>query len=136
MSVFSYSHRVTYADCAIGNHIYYGRYLELLEAARGEFFRSQGTTFREWQRRGIAFPVIECRLRYKLPAEYDDLLRIEVRILSAAGARLNFGYSVSKEAGALVLEAETFHACAGIEGKPKRLPIELRTLLKPDRNEP
>ena len=47
--VFRHSHRVTYAECTMGNHIYYARYLDLLEAARGEFFRSLGTTLRHWQ---------------------------------------------------------------------------------------
>lgn len=132
MPDFAYSHRVTYSDCTIGNHIYYGRYLELLEAARGEFLRSRSTTFLEWQQRGVAFPVIECRLRYRLQAQYDDLLQIEVRVISAQGARLNFAYRVLNQAGGLVLEGETFHACAGLEGKPRRLPPELCALLARD----
>ncbi|EEF57182.1 hypothetical protein Cflav_PD0189, partial [Pedosphaera parvula Ellin514] len=37
--LYRHSYRVTYADCTVGNHIYYSRYLNLLEAARGEFFR-------------------------------------------------------------------------------------------------
>lgn len=48
MEPFRYRHRVTYADCTVGNHIYYGRYLDLLEAARGEWFRSMGKSFDEW----------------------------------------------------------------------------------------
>ena len=64
---FRHQHRVTYADCTVGNHIYYGRYLNLLEVARGEFFRHLGTTFLQWQERDVIFPVLECRLRYKAP---------------------------------------------------------------------
>ena len=30
---FRYVHRVTYAECTVGNHIYHSRYLDLLEAA-------------------------------------------------------------------------------------------------------
>ena len=44
-AIFSHAHRVTYAECTSGNHIYYGRYLELMEAARGEFFRHLGKPF-------------------------------------------------------------------------------------------
>ena len=122
MPPFCHSHRVTYADCTIGNHVYYSRYLELLEAARGEFFRSRGTTFLEWQERGVAFPVIECRLRYRSAAQYEDVLRIEVQLASAEGARLNFGYQVTDQRGRLVLEGETFHACARLDGKPRNSP--------------
>jgi hypothetical protein len=31
---FRHTHRVTYAECTVGNHIYYARYLDLLEAAK------------------------------------------------------------------------------------------------------
>ena len=39
--------------------------------------------------------------------------------------RLNFGHRVTNQHGKLILEAETFHACTGIDEKPKRLPEEL-----------
>src|SRR5258706_12332300 len=92
MSVFQYSHRVTYAECTVGNHIYYARYLDLLEAAPGEFFRHLGTTFLQWQEKDTLFPGAECRLRYKSPARYDDVPTIEVWVTPPEKARLNFGY--------------------------------------------
>ena len=128
---FQYSHRVTYAECTVGNHVYHSRYLDLLEAARGEFIRSLGGTVLEWQERGVIFPVIEARLRYKSPARYDDLLAIEVWPTAIERVRLNFGHRVVNQDGKLVLEAETFHACAGVNGKPKRLPPELAGKLAP-----
>jgi len=131
MSVFSYSHRVTYGECTLGNHIYYGRYLDLLEAARGEFFRELGGTFLEWQQQGIIFPVIECRLRYRSPAQYDDLLTIEVWITLLQGVRVTFGYRIRNQANKLVLEGDTAHVCMGLDDKPKRLPIRLQDLLAP-----
>jgi acyl-CoA thioester hydrolase len=128
---FRHSHRVTYADCAIGDHVYYSKYLEILEAARGEFFRGLGTTFKEWHERGVAFPVVECRLRYKAPARYDDELVTELWLTKAEGARLNFGYRVLGAAGVLIVEAETLHVCAGLDGKPARLPEALVGALRP-----
>src|SRR5258708_28214453 len=104
MPVFRHSHRVTYAECTLGNHIYYGRYLDLLEAARGEFFRELGTTFLGWQDQGVIFPVIECRLRYRAPARYDDLLAIEVSITLSQGVRLSFAYRILNQASQLILE--------------------------------
>ena len=76
--MFRHTHRVTYAECTVGNHVYHSRYLDWLEAARGEFIRSLGQTVLQWQERGTIFPVIEARLRYKLPPRYDDVLAIEV----------------------------------------------------------
>jgi len=128
--VFQYVHRVTYSECTAGNHVYYARYLDLLEAARGEFFRHLGTTFRGWQEQGTIFPVLECRLRYLAPARYDDLLTIEVWVTLAQRVRLNFAYRVLDDSGGLIVEAETLHVCTGLDEKPKRLPEELRGRLK------
>jgi acyl-CoA thioester hydrolase len=128
---FRYRHRVSYAECTLGNHVYHSRYLDVLEAARGEFIRSLGSTVQQWQERDVIFPVIEARLRYKLPARYDDLLTIEVWPTAIERVRLNFGHRIVNQHGKPVLEAETFHACTGANQKPKRLPEELAAQLKP-----
>ena len=130
-SIFQCSHRVTYAECTAGNHVYYARYLDLLEAARGGFFRQLGAPLLQWQGRDTVFPVIECHLRYKSPARYDDVLTIEVWVTLAAGARINFAYRVLNQTGKLVLEGETYHVCAKLNEKPRRLPTDLSGRLKP-----
>lgn len=123
--IFRYNHRVVYADCTVGNHIYYSRYLDLLEAARGEFFRQLGIPLLELQAQDTIFPVVECRLRYKAPARYDDVLTIEVWPTLVQGARLNFGSRIRREEQVLILEGETFHVCTGLNEKPKRVPEEV-----------
>ena len=130
-NLFRHPHRVTYAECTVGNHIYHSRYLDLLEAARGEFIRSLGATVLRWQENDMIFPVIEARLRYKFPARYDDLLAIEVWLTAVEKVRLNFGHRILNQNGKLILEAETFHVCTGVDEKPKRLPEELVEKLKP-----
>lgn len=130
MAKFFHFQRVTYADCTIGNHVYYARYLEMLEAARGEFFRQMGSCFGAWQGKGLIFPVVELRLKYAAPARYDDLLACEVWFTRAEGARLNFGYRVENQAAKLILEGESWHVCAGLDEKPARLPQELIALAK------
>lgn len=131
-NVFRHPHRVIYADCTLGNHVYHARYLDLLEAARGEFFRHLGTTFLDWQERDVIFPLIEAHLRYRAPAVYDDALQTAVWITVAERVRLNFGYRMVNQAQSVILEAETFHVCTGRDGKkPKRLPAVLVAVLNP-----
>ena len=129
--VFRHQHRVTYSECTLGNHIYYARYLDLLESARGEFFRHIGRTLLDLQEQDLIFPVIECRLRYKSPARYDDVLIIEISPTLAQGVRLNFASRILKQDQMLILEAETFHVCTSANEKPKRLPEDLIERLKP-----
>jgi acyl-CoA thioester hydrolase len=128
---FRHHHRVTYAECTIGDHIYHSRYLDLLEAARGEFLRALGTPVLELQNADYIFPVIEARLKYKSPARYDDWLTIEVWMTLVERVRLNFGHRVLNQHGKLLLEAETFHCCTSRDEKPKRLPTELVEELLP-----
>ena len=130
-ATFRYSHRVTYAECTLGNHLYYARYLDLLEAARGALFREMGASCLDWQERGTIFPVIECHLRYRTPARYDDVLTIEVWPTTVGRVRLNFAYRVTNQVNALILEGTTFHACAGLNERPKCLPPELADRLRP-----
>lgn len=127
---FRHIHRVTYAECTVGNHIYHARYLDLLEAARGEFLRSVGPTVLELQESNCIFPVIEARVRYKAPARYDDLLTIEVAVTTAEKIRVNFVHRIHNQEGKLILEAETFHVCTSRDEKPKRLPEELAARLR------
>lgn len=128
---FRHQYRVPYADCTLGNHLYYARYLDLLEIARGEFFRHLGVTLLQWQERDTIFPVIEARLRYKAAARYDDVLTTEVRVMAVERIRLNFAYRVLNQQEAVVFEAETMHVCTAVNGKPKRLPEGLAALLRP-----
>jgi acyl-CoA thioester hydrolase len=127
--IFRHIYRVVYADCTVGNHVYYSRYLDILEAARGEFFRQLGVTLLELQAQDTIFPVVECHLRYKTPARYDDVLTIELWATLVQGARLNFGFRILKDEKVLILEGETFHVCTGLNEKPKRVTEELAAKL-------
>ena len=129
--VFQHTHRVTYGECTVGNHVYYARYLDLLEAARGEFFRFLEIPFLQLQKDGTIFPVIESHLRHKISARYDDLLTTEIWLTRLQGVRINFAYCVRNQDNGLVLEGETFHASSGLNEKPKRIPLPLIDRLQP-----
>ena len=128
---FRYLHRVTYSECTLGNHVYYARYLDQLEAARSALFRELGQSFLAWQEQGIIFPVVECRLRYQRPARYDEVLAIEIWPTVIQRVRLNFGYQITNADHLPILDAETFHACSNLSEKPCRLPAELVNRLTP-----
>jgi acyl-CoA thioester hydrolase len=123
--VYKHQHRVIYGECTVGNHVYYTRYLEMLEGARGEFFRHLGCSFHDLLQAGAAFPVISLQIAYKGAARYDDLLGIELAVNELAGIRLTFGFRILNADGKVLAEGETRHVCAGTDEKPKRLPKEL-----------
>jgi acyl-CoA thioester hydrolase len=129
--IFRHQHRVTYSECTVGNHIYYARYLNLLEEARGELVRAMGTTVLQLQEQDFIFPVVEVHLKYKAPARYDDLLTIELWLTELGRVRVNFGYRLLNQHNVVLLEGETWHVCTGLNEKPKRAPVELIVKLTP-----
>jgi acyl-CoA thioester hydrolase len=130
-SVFQHQHRVIYAECTIGNHVYYSRYLDMLEEARGEFFRQAGWPLLALQEGGTAFPVIAVEIAYKGPARYDDLLSIQLWLAEMRGIRLNFAFRILDANRATLAEGEARHICASLDEKPKRLPDDLCESLAP-----
>jgi acyl-CoA thioester hydrolase len=133
---FRHAHRVVYAECTVGDHIYYARYLDLFEEARGELFRTAGRSFREWQEQGLIFPVVEAHLSYAAPARYDELLAIDVTVSVIGRIRLQFDYRISGPGSAPRVQGRTLHVCADLHDKPRRLPPELLDVLAPWRLDP
>src|ERR1044072_734592 len=133
--VFCHIHRVTYAECTCGNHVYYARYFDILEESRGEFFRFLGVPLLDWQAGDATFPVVESRLQYKSPARYDDLLTIELWLTELGRVRIAFGYRIVNQDAKLIAEGDTTHVCTTLSDKPKRIPGSLVTLLLPYRRE-
>ena len=129
--LFQHQHRVIYGECTVGNHVYYSRYLDMLEEARGELFRQLGCPFLALQEAGTALPVIGLQMAFKGAARYDDLLTIELGVNEMSGIRLNFGFRILNAGGALLAGGETRHVCAGLDEKPRRLPKELLEKLQP-----
>jgi acyl-CoA thioester hydrolase len=127
---FRHTYRVVYADCTIGNHIYYSRYLDILEEARGEFFRSIGFPLLTLQAEGTIFPAIECSIKYIKPARYDDLLQIRLWLPTLGKIRLRCEFDVTRS-GDRIIRGMTEHVCTDLADKPKRVPDVIASALQP-----
>ena len=74
--------------------------------------------------------VIEASARYRRPARYDDLLEIRTRVAAHSGARVSFEYEIHCDGEEQPLATGTTeHASVDGEGRPRRLPPGLRSLL-------
>jgi acyl-CoA thioester hydrolase len=125
--IFIHRQRVIYAQCTIGNHVYHSRYLDILEAARGEFMRALGYPLQRLQDEDFIFPVISLRMKFIAPARYDDELEIRLTLKDVSRLRLTVRHEITGPNGQKLLEAETDHVCTSIHEKPKRMPQELLT---------
>ena len=126
--MFKHQIRVAYQDVTVGNHVYYARYLDFLEIARNEAFRSIEQSLLKLQNEGIIFPVIETSLKYHAPARYDDMLEIELWVSDIGKVQVAFEYRIAHESKLLVT-ASTRHVATTLEEKPTRIPSELHQVL-------
>ena len=128
--VFEHRLRVMANDCTVGNHVYYSRYLDWLEAARTELFRAIGHPFGKLMESGLILPAIEAQLRYHQPARFDDRVVVRLWVAEISRTRIFFsGQILNADTGALLVTTATTHVCTNHEDKPQRLPPALATAL-------
>ena len=72
--------------------VHHGNHLVYFEAGRVEWLRRRGVTYAEWAQRGMHLPVVEVGVRYRAPARFDDVVRIETRLTDLRSVSLRFDY--------------------------------------------
>jgi acyl-CoA thioester hydrolase len=124
--------RVRYPEADRMGVAYHAHYFVWFEMARTELMRELGCPYRELEdREGIYFPVIRAEARYVAPARYDDWLEIRASLEAVGGARVRFEYAISRrDEGEILATGFTEHATVGRDGRPRRIPRELRGRLQ------
>lgn len=125
-----YEQRVIFGDTDQMGVVYYANYLRYFEGARAAFLRHKGYAQNSLDEWGVALPVYEAHCTYHRPAKYEDLLEVEVKITELQGASMRFEYVVRRGEEDLV-SGYTVHACVNSEGRPRRIPPQLRDLIGP-----
>ncbi len=123
-------YRVPYADSDQMGFVYYGQYLTYFERARNELMRSLNFTYREMEARGLGLPVIEAHVNYRLPACYDDELRISAELSWLKVVRMQVTCKVWR-GDELLADGHTIHAVMDLKNKKAtRLPQDLERLFR------
>jgi acyl-CoA thioester hydrolase len=76
--------------------VYHTHYLDYFEAARTEALRALGVAYRDLEDAGIFLPVVDVQVRYRRPAQYDDLLAVEVTFPEPPSTRVRTTYAVRR----------------------------------------
>jgi len=122
--------RVRYAETDTMGVAYYSNYFIWFEVGRCELLRSLGHTYRDLEARGVRLPVIEAQCRYRESARYDDTLDIATTGILLSPVRVEFRYAVIRAAdGTSLASGRTTHAAVDGEGRPCRLPADIRKVL-------
>ncbi len=122
--------RVRYSETDAQRVVNNANYLSYFEVGRVEWLRATGLSYRELERRGYGFVVVEALVRYHKAAFFDDELTLRTELTGLKRASLSFGYTVLRDGEALAT-GYTRHGCVELaSGRPSRLPENLAASLQ------
>lgn len=126
--IYRYKLCVHYEDTDMGGIVYHANYLRFIERARSEWVRNLGNDQNAMKDAGLVWVVRRIEADYLAPARFEDELEIETEVLSVSTARLTMGQLV-KRGETEIFRATVTAVCMTVDGKPTRLPAEIRALL-------
>jgi len=121
--------RVRYEETDALGVVHHSNYLRYFEVARVELLRALGVDYRALEARGRRLAVVEARAAFRAPARFDDVLAVRCMVRRVRPARIDLGYEVTRE-GRVLCEGETVLASLDADGRPARLPDEVRAALE------
>lgn len=112
--------RTRYGETDQMGIVYHPNYYVYFEMGRTEFLREAvGISYKEMEELGVMLPLIETQCKYRIPAKYDDELKVKTSVSEMTVARMAFSYQLFRTAdGALLAEGKTVHAFTNEKGKP------------------
>ncbi len=124
--------RVYYEDTDAGGIVYYANYLKFCERGRTELLRCAGFENKPlMEREGFIFVVRHLEADYSASAYLDDMLRVETSVESIKNASFFMKQTIFCHDRTLFEMGVTL-VCVGTNGKPVRLPDNLKEVLKKD----
>ncbi|NNG17207.1 MAG: acyl-CoA thioesterase [Gemmatimonadales bacterium] len=122
--------RVNYSETDRMGVAYYARHAVWLDMARTEFLRERGMTYREVEDMGFRLVVAEMKIRYRKPAEYDDLILVRCWVEDLGSRRILFAYSIENgESRQVLAKAETTMVFLDANFTPSRMPKNVMAAL-------
>lgn len=114
-----YLRKVNYYETDKMGITHHSNYIRYMEEGRVHFLEQLGYGYARQEREGIISPVIGIDCQYKHSSSFDDLLRIQVRILAYNGVKLTVGYTMTKEeSGQLLFTGTSQHCYTDAAGRP------------------
>lgn len=110
--------------------VYYGKYLTWMEVGRVGLFRDIGLSYRDWESRGLAIPVVQAHADYLSSARFDDEILVKTRVSTIGKTSIKFENEIYKIPEMLLLcKGHTVHALVSSKGKPLPFPADVKSEL-------
>ncbi|MCA9000634.1 MAG: acyl-CoA thioesterase [Planctomycetes bacterium] len=129
-----YDHQVQvrYGETDQMGVVHHANYLLYFEEARTAFLAHHGQPYGQLEKDGLALPVRKLDLRFRAPAQYEDVLRVRVAVDRITAASVRFLYEIWRPADqTLLVTGSTELACIDLRTTPRKphvLPQAMRDL--------
>ncbi len=87
--------------------VHHSNYLRYFEVARLEWLTQLGISYNKMEEEGVMMPVIAAQVEYKIPAKFEDALRIKIHLRSVPLVKMIFDYELRNQNDELVCTAST-----------------------------
>lgn len=115
--------RVRFAETDQMGIAHHSSYVIWLEAARVEWLRERGISYRDIEQSGISLAVTNVTVDYLRSALFDDELTVQAQLVTAKSRLFAFYYEVTRASdGVTLATARTTHVSVNAQGKSVRLP--------------
>lgn len=103
--------RVRYAETDKMGVVYHSNFVIWFEVGRVELLRQLGFQYSEMEAKdNCHIPVVDLRVRYKAPAQYDDEIVVRTQIKNVRSSLLHFSYEIFRDGNRMLLATgETMH---------------------------
>ena len=115
--------RVRFVETDLMGVVHHSNYLRWFEMARVEYLRTANVLLPDLIADGILFPITEVQCKYRQSAYFDEMIRVEARLVDFSRAKLCFAYRVVRETdNVLLAEGITQNVFTDEKGRIIRLP--------------
>lgn len=130
--------RVRYAETDKMGVVYHSNFVIWFEVGRVELLRQLGFQYSEMEHQdNCHIPVVDLRVRYKAPAQYDDEIVVRTVLKNVRSSLLHFSYEVFREADrALLATGETMHIIVDDKFERQPLPEKYMKAFRATRQDP
>ncbi len=122
--------RVRYEETDAMRFVHYSKYFVWFEAGRVELLRSVGIPYKDLEKDGFFFPVVEAAASYKAPARFDDEILMRTKVTKIGNSSIRFENQVFElPEETLICEGHTVHVLTDANGQPTQIPREMANKL-------
>jgi len=119
--------RTLYADTDRSQIVYHANHMRFFELGRASLMRDSGCSYREIEKSGLIYPIIEVGIKYYSPLYYDDVMWVHTHPAKLERVRIQFDYIITHaDSNNIVCKGFTRHCAINSSGTP--VAIDEKTL--------